>query len=364
MINKWETFFLIVLTLPIMGHVVLLPLALNLAGRDSWMSALISLFIGSLFVYSIYLIRLKFTNKDIHQSLHQLIGRGMTTIFILIIMVYYLLLSGLSLAIISEMTNTVFLQRTPLFVIVLAFLLLSMYAALKSTKAIALTAGILFFTVMFTGHSITFINFRDRNFLDLMPFLEDGWIPVILGTILLSNVWIELLFLIIAPIKSNKEKRLLFVWMLGVFANVMMMLSTMTGVIMTFGLGQSKSFNYPALEIVKIININFVDRLDVYALILMTFGSYIRCSLFLHITYNETIKLFLVNNKWYKGIIFIIFSLLVGILAFYLSETRIRLEHALVYYAYTFLLYPIPFILLFITWWKRKINKSLLTTYK
>src|SRR5699024_9472972 len=121
-----------------------------------------------------------------------------------------------------------------LIVIVSAFLLLSMYAARKSIKAIALTAGILFFTVMFTGHSITFINFRDRDFHDLMPFLELGWTPVILGTILLSNVWIELLFLLITPVKTIKEKRLLLVWNFGIIANVIMMLSTLTGVIMTF----------------------------------------------------------------------------------------------------------------------------------
>src|SRR5690625_2526550 len=197
-----------------------------------------------------------------------------------------------------EMTNVAFLPQTPLWILMVSYLLLSMYGATKSAKGIALTAGILFFTVMFTGHSITFINFPERDLLDLLPILENGWKPVFFGTILLSNVWIELLFLLVIPIKDIQEKRFLTVLILGLIANVIMMLSTMSGAIMTFGLGQAESFIYPALEIVRIIDLDFIDRLDIYALILMTFGSYIRGSLFLKISHEQIKNLLHQDKNW------------------------------------------------------------------
>src|SRR5690625_2043956 len=207
MANKWQTLFLIVLTLPIMGHVVLLPFAIELAGRDSWISALFSFPIGCLFIYSIYKLRLMYRKKFVHESLNHLLGSVITKLLMSLFFIYFFFLSALSLAAVVELVRSGFLSETPLSILVLIFLLLSMYGARQSTKGLALTAGILFFVVMLTGHSITFMNFPDRDLLDLLPLLENGWTPVWLGTILLSNVWIEALFLIIIPIKDIREKR-------------------------------------------------------------------------------------------------------------------------------------------------------------
>lgn len=46
LLNRWESFFLILTTVPIMGHVIILPLMYDVTGRDSWISALLSFPIG------------------------------------------------------------------------------------------------------------------------------------------------------------------------------------------------------------------------------------------------------------------------------------------------------------------------------
>src|SRR5690625_140542 len=195
MVNKWQTFFLIVLTLPIMGHVVLLPLAIDLAGRDSWISALIALPVGIVFLIGLYRLRLKYPKQPIPIALRKVLGNFLAIFTILLLFIYFSFLTSLSIASIVDMVSTIFLPATPVWVLVISFLLLSIYGATKSVKGIALTAGVLFFTVMFTGHSITFINFRERELFDLLLLLEYGWKPVLLGTLLLITVWIELLFI-------------------------------------------------------------------------------------------------------------------------------------------------------------------------
>ena len=354
MVNKWQILFLIVLTLPIMGHVVLLPLAIELAGRDSWISAIFSLPIGVLFLIAIYRLRFIYTKKTAYSSLKNILGNFLTTAITVLFFVYFLFLTSLSIATLIEMTNTAFLPETPIWVLVVSILLLSMYGSSKGIKGIAITAGLLFFTVMFTGHSITFINFPERDLHDLLPLLENGWKPVFFGTILLSNVWIELLFLLIIPIKNIQEKRLFSVLLLGLIANIIMMLSTMSGAIMTFGLGQAENFIYPALEIVKIVDLDFIDRLDVYALILMTFGCYIRGSLFLKICFGQIQNVISLGEKWQNNVIFTLLSVLIGFLAYYLSITRANLEAALSVYVHSIILYPIPFLLLLVMWVRKK----------
>ncbi len=359
MVNKWQNFFLIVLTLPIMGHVVLLPLAINLAGRDSWISALIAFPVGALFLFCLYRLRLYYTNEDSFESLKEIVGSFLSKITVIILIIYFIFLASLSLGSLVDMVSAVFLPQTPVWILVVSFLLLSINGALKDVKGIALTASILFFIVMFTGHSITFINFPERKLSDLLPLLEYGWKPVLLGAVLLSTIWIELLFMLMIPIRNIREKRFFWVALLGVFANMIMILSTMSGSIMTFGLGQTQHFVYPALEIVRIININFIDRLDIYGLILMTFGSYIRCSLFVRISCDR-ILYFLKERKTWKGIlVYLTVGMIVGVFGYYIGHTRMNLEFFLSIYAYTIVLYPLPFLLLAVVWLKRRTSSTI-----
>lgn len=354
MVTKWETFFLIILTLPIMGHVVLLPMAFNLAGRDSWLSALVAFIIGVVFVWILYRFRKKYPRESIRTSFILILGRYLAHFTFVVLTIYFIFLTSLSIISLVDMVNVVFLPATPIWALILSFLLLSMYGASKQVKGIALTAGILFFTVMFTGHSITFINFRERDFFDMLPLLEYGWKPVFIGAIFLSNVWMELLFLLVIPFQNIRERGLFTVWIVGLLANVIMMLSTMSGTIMTFGLGQAERFVYPALEIIRIIDIDFIDRLDVYALILMTFGSYIRGSLFFKLSHQQIKCLMPSCKKWVSHTCFILLGVVVGVLTYFMGETRLRFESSLIVYSYSIILFPLPIIWLIISIIRKK----------
>lgn len=354
MVNKWQMFFLIVLTLPIMGHVVLLPLAINLAGRDVWISAIIAIPIGFLFSFILYRLRLIYPDEPICKAQKSLFGNFASNGIAILFFLYFTFLASLSIAALIDMVNASFLIATPSWILVAVFLLLSMYGAAKGAKGIALTAGILFFIVMLTGHSITFTNFRERDIYELMPLLEHGWKPVLLGALLFSTVWIELLFLLTIPLEHPCKKYTFTLWLVSVIANVFMMLSTSTGAIMTFGLEQTDNFVYPALEIVRVVTLKFIDRLDVYALILMTFGSFIRGSLFLLIAYEQLTVLKKPNKKGKNVVVFTVISILIGIFAYIMVDTRRHLEFFLTLYAYTIVLFPLPFLLLFLAKYRKR----------
>lgn len=352
MLTKWETLFLLIMTIPIMGHVVILPLMLDVAGRDAWLSTLISIPAAIAFTYAIYRLRLNHPNVTTSHMIYDLVGKFFGTVLVVILVLYFLFLTILSFASLVDMVFIAFLPETPLVAIIIWFLIFFIYAAQKGIKRIALTATILAFIGLITGHTVTLMDSRKKDWSEIFPILEFGWSPVLFGTLILISIWIELLLLLCVPLQNVKEKRLLLVWMVGIFLNVLMMLSTTTGVITIFGMGQADNFVYPALEIVRIISLGFIDRFDVYGLILMTFGCYIRCALFFRIAYNLSKK----QNtaRWLKVTIFSIFAIITFFGTLYISKIEFRLEEAIKVYTYMIILFPIPFILLLISHFKKK----------
>lgn len=356
MLSKWETAFILIMTIPIMGHVIILPLMLDVAGRDSWISVIISLPAAIIFLYAIYKLRLKYPTLYINDLLKELLGKWFGRLMTLLFIIYFLFLTIFSYAMLIDFVKIGFLDTTPYFALMLWFFIFMIYAALKGIKRIALTAGILALIALITGHTLTLMDTPKKDWGELLPILEFGMSPVILGALILLSIWIELIILLFLPIRDIKEKHYFKIWLFAIFIVAFTMNSTTTGVVMIFGLGQATNFQYPAQELVRIVNLAFIDRFDIYGMILMTFGNYIRCSLFLRIAYEMTTHA--KPSKWRKRIVFTLFSLIIFICTYLIVIRHFRVEYAIDVYAYMIILYPIPFILLAIATFKQRKETS------
>ncbi|RKQ34259.1 GerAB/ArcD/ProY family transporter [Oceanobacillus halophilus] len=352
MLTKWETLFLIIMAIAVMGHVVVTPLLMDVAGRDGWISIFLSLPFALLFAFAIYRLRLKYPESDMVAISRFLLGKLGGRVLIFLFLSYFLFLTIYSFALLIDFVHIGFLPETPRLPILIWFLIFFVYAVIKGIKRIALTASILTAIAMFTGHSITLLDTRLKDWGELRPFLEFGINPVLWGTLLLISIWMELLFLLFLPIQNTNEKRMFLLWSIGIFLNALFMLSTYTGSIAIFGLGQSDNFVYPALESVRIISLGFIDRFDIYGLLLMSVGIYIRCSLFFRIAYNMTVDR--ISSSWIKYGLFVFLILFVSICAYFLSADHMRLDHVLNIYAYLVILFPVPFLLLSVSHWKER----------
>jgi len=356
MLTKWETLFLLVMTLPIMGHVVILPLMLDVAGRDAWISIFLSLPAAFMFAIAIYRLRLKYPKENISGMLHNLLGKFFGTLLTVVFIIYFLFLTIFSFALLVDFVYIAFLPETPLLAILVWFLIFFVYVAIKGMKRIALTAGVLSIIAMVSGHTVTLLDTRMKDWSELQPMFEFGWSPILWGSLLLTSIWIELLLLLCVPIQNIREKRMFLLWSIGILLNALMMFSTTTGSITIFGLGQADNFVYPALEPVRIISLGFIDRFDIYGLLLMAVGTYIRCSLYLRIAYDIVESK--VSSKWIKRGWFLGLVLLVFLGTYYLSKEHYRLDKTLDIYAYMIVLLPIPFLLLGVSYLKGKTKQS------
>ena len=187
MLNKWEVFFLIVIAMAVMGHVVITPLMLDIGGRDGWMSIFLALPFALLFAFVIYRLRLKYPDKDFIALSTHLLGKGGGFLLLVILLVYFLFLTAFSIALLIDFTYIAFLPETPEYAILIWFVIFLGYAAWKGIKAIALTAGVLTVIAMFAGHMITLLDTRLKDWGEMRPFLEFGVEPVLWGMLLLDR---------------------------------------------------------------------------------------------------------------------------------------------------------------------------------
>lgn len=358
MLKKWETFFLMIMTLPIMGHVVILPLMYDVSGRDCWISVVLSLPFALLFVWMIYQLRRQNPEKEYLPFIQEMIGKPLAYVLNTLLMLYFLFLCSFSLAALADMTFIAFMPDTPIWALVLWALLFCLFAVFKGIKTIAQMAGILTFIALTTGHSISILDAPKKDWANILPILEFGWTPVIFGALVLISIWMELIYLLLLPLKNVQEKRLLLVWNVGIILNGFMMASTLTGAILIFGAGQVDNFSYPSLEIVRLITLGFIDRFDIYGLILMTFGCYIRGSLYFRLAFDLIFNKQTVEKKRSKRWIQYVYAALLAIPTFiftiYLSHDHMTLERFTIYYIYGIVLLPLPLILLIISSIKRR----------
>jgi|SRR5690625_1181850 len=354
MVSKWQTLFILVMTLPIMGHVVILPIMLDVAGRDIIISILLSLPVALLFAYAIFRIRLKYPGEKAEVIFEDLLGKWGGRFLRLIFIVYFLFLTILSFASLIDFVYISFFPETPIIALIIWFLIFFLYTAAKGYRGIALTAGLLALIGIVTGHTITLMDSKFKDWNEMLPLLEFGFAPSIWGGLILTSIWMELLLLLCIPIKNIKEKRFYLFWVVGILINVLTMFSTANGVITIFGVDQAENFTYPAQEIVRLINLSFIDRFDIYGMVLMTFGVYIRCSLYFRIVYDFSTSE--KTAKWIKRTVFTVFAVITCICTYYIAKEHVRIEVAITYYARLIILLPIPFILLFIAWVKKRMK--------
>src|SRR5690625_2995925 len=169
MLSKWETFFLLILTLPILGHVVILPLMIDVAGRDAWISIFLSLPFAFLFALSIYFIKVKYSDKNIKEIFTIILGEKLGKALMFILMIYFLFITVISFSTFVDFVYILFLPDTPPIAIIIWFLIFIMYGSSRRMKGIALTAGVLAFVALTTGNTITLLDTQLKEWGHLEP---------------------------------------------------------------------------------------------------------------------------------------------------------------------------------------------------
>lgn len=266
-ISLWLAIASIILSTGLMSHVMAIPVILNVAGRDSWVSVLIAapFFLAWCFIFFNMVNQLK--HESVIDWLYRHWGKYVT--FGLKLILAAILFFNALYTIIDTMMWTVstYLQQTPILVVSLCMLLLCFAMAYYGLQSIAIVSAVLLPVVIFLGYFVSTSNMKYKEISLLFPIFDNGYWPALSGAFYvlsaLFDIWVFLLF---AHHVKSKFTKLQIVIFAAFF--LMIVLGPITGAITEFGPTEALKQRHTTFDQWKILSLGqlmqHVDFLSIY----------------------------------------------------------------------------------------------------
>jgi spore germination protein KB len=278
--SRTQLFFVLILFIGISNHVLIMPHLLAAGKRDAWICVLVAYVFLLFWGWILYLIMKKNHQR---QSLYEWIkgraGRVISTVFISILTAYVFTITAISFYDLIQSINIYFLPRTPSFIVMLPFLLISAWSAYSGLKSIVYVSAVLLPFVWMLGIFVALFTMKDKDYSYLFPILSDGYHPVLKGTIIILGGSADLLVLLLLQHHLKKSFTLLNIIVLITILVVLILGPTM-GSLSSFGPSVASDMRFPAFEQWRLITLGeYISHVDFLAVFQFLSGEIIRVSL-------------------------------------------------------------------------------------
>ncbi|MFF0915326.1 endospore germination permease [Brevibacillus sp. NPDC003359] len=345
-ISRFQWVSIQALSLPIMGHVFLIEPLIHTAGKDGWISALISIPCGILFVLLLSILRSKLQNTSLLTGTEEKAGRAPAVILCVILLAYFLYASATTMRGLEEFVKITFLPETPLWAIGTSFILLIWFSLQRNIESIARMAVIFFLMTMITGPLVGLTLMQEKDYARILPILDNGWGPALEGSLFYVALWGELILVLLLQTKWVGVRHDFNGFSFLVLFNVFLGASMLMSAIAVFGLPLSEKLDWPVQNTVRQIKMGFISRGDIYGIYTMTAGCFIRVAVFLY-AICECLA-FLLSTTYKKlSLPVCLVTLLLSLLVFSNHQQLLQTNHAYFKYGYVLLLLPIFLLILF-----------------
>lgn len=282
--SRTQLFFVLILFIGISNHVLIMPHLLTTGKRDAWVCVLVSY--GFLLLWGIILYLIMKKNKQrqcLYDWIKERAGTITSRIFITILATYVFAISAISFYDLIQSINIYFLPRTPSFVVMLPFLLISAWSAYSGLKSIVSVSAILLPIVWMLGIFVAWFTMEEKDYSYLFPVLVDGYDPVVKGTIIILGGSADLLVLLLLQHHLKKSFTL---------PNLIFLISILVGLIIgptmgslsSFGPAVASDMRFPAFEQWRLITLGeYISHVDFLAVFQLLSGEIIRVSLGLYL---------------------------------------------------------------------------------
>lgn len=278
-ISLWLSNSILLLSTGLVAHVMAIPIILDVAGKDAWISILISAPIYTIWLLFIRKVLFVLEDKSFIQWMEENWGKFIA--YLIKIVLACLLLFNATYTLLDTVvwTITTYLKETPFLVIAFCALVLCLVMAYNGLQSIAIVSSILLPLVVFLGYFVAISNTKHKDFTLLLPMFDLGILPSIRGTLYvlasLADLWIILL--LAHRIKTKPAK--LHAVFLALFL-LMMVLGPTTGALTEFGATEAMRQRHTAFDQWKILSIGkFFQHVDFLSIYQWLSGAIIRISI-------------------------------------------------------------------------------------
>lgn len=236
----------------------------KILGTDGWISILITglLFIGNFAIYNqIFKI---YPDKDFFEIGRITLGTFVFNVFLVLFLGYVVLSASIVARNLGDLIKSFPLQKTPIEVIIIVFIISTSYIATQEMDVIARAAYLMYPLIVIFAFLIVLLALPEADFSNLLPVFKADYKSIIKGVeeSLFSFSGIELILLAI-PFVEDRDK----VFKSGVIGLVTVTIIYLAMFVMTlthFSLQQIESQSYPVLALVRQLDLPglFLENLD------------------------------------------------------------------------------------------------------
>ncbi|SEN94165.1 spore germination protein (amino acid permease) [Mesobacillus persicus] len=310
--SRTQLLFVLILFIGISNHVLIMPHLLTLGKRDAWISVLIAYPFLLLWGFVLYLIMKKNQQRLCLADWIKARAGGVTSrVFIGLFTAYVFTISAISFYDLIQSINIYFLPRTPSFVVMLPFLLISVWSAYNGLKSIVYVSAFLLPIVWLLGIFVAWFTFPEKDYAYLFPVLVDGYSPIVKSTITILGGSADLLVLLLLQHHLKKSFSLINLFLL-ITILVGLILGPTMGSLSSFGPAVASDMRFPAFEQWRLITLGeYISHVDFLAVFQLLSGEIIRVSLGLYLL-GDMMKGHSSDSK--KKHVFVVASLSLGLL--------------------------------------------------
>nr|WP_246590623.1 endospore germination permease [Paenibacillus sophorae] len=244
--------------------------ATSFAKQDGWLTIIFAALIGIVVVLIFTNLGLLFPKRSIIQYSEIILGKRIGKIVGFLYVLYPFYLGALVTGVFRDYVTTTALPRTPAIVVSGPLLAVIAYAVQGGIETLGRVNELILpfreLIVMF----IIILLITDFNWDNLTPFMGEGIVPVMKGSISVASLPFgeTILFAILLPNISNIQKVKKSYVLAVVFAGMLLTISVLTS-ILVLGPAVAARLNFPTHEIIKYIEkMGFLTDMDVLGVLL------------------------------------------------------------------------------------------------
>ncbi|GIN96725.1 germination protein [Siminovitchia terrae] len=253
------------------------------AGRDMWISPILASFAGFLAIYLAVSLHNMHRGKTIIQISEAVVGKIPGKVIGFLIIVFYLDTTGTIVRGYSEFIVTSFLFKTPQVVVISSMVFICALCIYGGLEVMARAGQLLFPIFVLPIIFSSFFLAPDLQPKNMLPILENGWLPVIKGAIPPIG-WFSEFFIIafLLPYLSNAKKGMKY----GLIAVLGVMVSlVIVHLLVLFMLGDSTANKiYPLMNVGRYASVaGFFENMEAVIMAVWIAGAFVKTSVFYYI---------------------------------------------------------------------------------
>lgn len=301
---------IIMLSTGLLNHVIIIPIILDAAKRDAWISVLLAGACVLVWIFILHISSAK-TNKQhlfewLSKAYHPIVGRLVAGI----VGIYLFSICMLTTRDTVYWIHLTFSPETPIVVFTFLFLLISATNAYLGIHSLAHTAGILLPVVVVLGFFVMLSNTPHKDYSLLRPLLEHGMQPVWNGAVYAGAGFVEVIMLLF--LQHHIKSRLTYLsFMIMVLLLLGLTMGPIIGAIVEFGADEADKLRFPAYEEWRLLMIGrYIEHLDFFSVYQWFSGAFLRISLAMFLI----LDIFQIKSK--KGKVWVLVCIFLAITVF------------------------------------------------